>query len=249
MKNESFKFGVIIQARMTSSRLPGKVMMDIDGQPMLRRQIERLVGGLRDIPVVVATSVESSDDPIADLCLEISCDCYRGSLNDVMKRFILCAKNFDFSHIVRVGGDDPLIDPFCCMYLIDQFLNNSAEFLYASHRNGWPYGCAAELISVDALNRAHRATKETIYLEHTIPYFFDHSDNFSMHKVFAPENLRRPDLFFSVDYQEDLDLVRKVYKELLNKNPFFSMEEVIELMDANPDLKLLNAHLHDGFDR
>ena len=118
---------------------------------------------------MVATSVESSDDPIADLCLEISCDCYRGSLNDVMKRFILCAKQFDFSHIVRVGGDDPLIDPLCCKYLIDKFLFESADFLYASHRDGWPYGCAAELISVEALIRAHNATKESIYLEHTIP--------------------------------------------------------------------------------
>ena len=181
MKNERFKFGVIIQARMNSSRLPGKVMMDIDGAPMLRRQIERLLGGLRNIPVVVATSSESTDD--------------------------------------------------------------------ASHRDGWPYGCAAELISVDALLDAHRATKELIYLEHTIPYFFDHSDDFSMHRVVAPENLRRPDLFFSVDYQEDLDLVRKVYKQFLIENAFFSMKEVIEFMDANPDLKSLNAHLHDGFDR
>lgn len=249
MKNERFKFGVIIQARMNSSRLPGKVMMDIDGAPMLRRQIERLLGGLRNIPVVVATSSESTDDAIADLCLDIGCDCFRGSLNDVMQRFILCAKQFDFTHIVRVGGDDPLIDPFCCMYLIDQFLIDSADFLYASHRDGWPYGCAAELISVDALIDAHRATKELIYLEHTIPYFFDHSDDFSMHRVVAPENLRRPDLFFSVDYQEDLDLVRKVYKQFLIENAFFSMKEVIEFMDANPDLKSLNAHLHDGFDR
>jgi spore coat polysaccharide biosynthesis protein SpsF len=249
MKNESFKFGVIIQARMNSSRLPGKVMMDIDGMPMLQRQIERLVGSLRNIPVVVATSLESSDDAIADLCLDIGCDCYRGSLNDVMQRFILCAKQFDFSHIVRVGGDDPLIDPFCCMYLIDQFLTESGDFLYASHRDGWPYGCAAELFSVDALIKARRATKESIYLEHTIPFFFDHSDDFSIHRVVAPENLRRPDLFFSVDYQEDLNLVRKVYKELLKENTLFSMKEVIEFVDVNPDLQLLNAHLHDGFDR
>jgi spore coat polysaccharide biosynthesis protein SpsF len=249
MKNESLKFGIIIQARMNSSRLPGKVMMDIVGAPMLRRQIERLVGGLRDIPVVVATSLESTDDGIADLCLDIGCDCYRGALNDVMGRFILCAKQFDFSHIVRVGGDDPLIDPFCCMSLIDQFLNDSADFLYASHRDGWPYGCAAELFSVDALVKAYRATNEAKYLEHIIPYFFDNLNDFSIHKVVAPVGLRRPDLCFSVDYQEDLNLVREVYSELLNENTLFSMKEVIELMDAKPDLKLLNAHLHDGFDR
>lgn len=247
--NEAIKFGVVIQARMNSSRLPGKVMMDVAGMPMLRRQIERLVGGLGAIPVVVATSSEHTDDVIDDLCSNIGCGCSRGSLSDVMGRFISCAENFGFSHIVRVGGDDPLIDPFCCTSLVDQFMSDPADFLYASHREGWPYGCAAELISVDSLVKAHSSTKETKYLEHTIPYFFDHLDDFSIRKVIAPENIRRPDLFFSVDYQEDLDLIREIYNELLNKREGVSMQKVIDLMDMRPELKLLNSSLHDGFDR
>jgi spore coat polysaccharide biosynthesis protein SpsF len=243
------QYGVVIQARMSSSRLPGKVLMDVEGKPMLERQIERLRAGIGDMQLVVASSDDSSDDPIGELCKRVGVPCFRGPLSDVMLRFILCARAFGLSNIIRVGGDDPLIDPDCCLELVRLHRQNPDDFMYASNREGWPYGCAAELIAVSALEKIHATTSQPLYLEHTIPYFFDHPDEFRILKVTAPEALRRPELAFTVDYPEDMELVRSVFRELRDEGDCFPLSRVIRLMDERPELRAINAHLHEGFDR
>ena len=242
-------YGVVIQARMSSTRLPGKVLMDVEGKPMLQRQIERLRAGVADMPVVVATSDAPSDDPIESLCKALGTPCFRGPLNDVMQRFILCAKAHGLTHIVRVGGGDPLIDPDCCTELVRMHKSKFYDFMYASNREGWPFGCAAELISVAALERIHSGTKEPLYLEHTIPYFFHHPDEFDILKVRAPEALCRPDWAFTVDYPEDLELVRRVFRELRTEGDYFPLARVIRLIEEKPEIRAINSHLHDGFDK
>jgi spore coat polysaccharide biosynthesis protein SpsF len=243
-------YGIVVQARMSSSRLPGKVLMDVAGKPMLERQIERLRAGVGPMQVIVATSSDSSDDPIGTLCAELGVPCFRGPLDDVMNRFILCANAYGLTSIVRVGGDDPLIDPACCVELVRLHRQNSNyDFLYASNREGWPYGCAAELIVVDALERIHAMTDLPLYLEHTVPYFFDHPGTFQMLKVHAPKGLCRPELAFTVDYPEDLELVRVVFRELRDEGDLFPLSRVIRLMDERPELRAINAHLHTGFSR
>lgn len=242
-------YGVVVQARMSSTRLPGKVLMDVEGKPMLQRQIERLRAGVGDLPVMVATSESPSDEPIDALCERLGTPCFRGSLNDVMLRFIQCAKKHELTHVVRVGGDDPLIDPDCCTELVRLHKEKAYDFMYASNRDGWPFGCAAELISVAALERIHAATKEPLYLEHTIPYFFHHPEQFEMLRVHAPAALNRPDWAFTVDYPEDLELVRRVFRELRSEGDYFSLNRVIRLIEGTPEIRGINKHLHDGFDK
>lgn len=249
MKNElETKYGVIIQARTSSSRLPGKVLMDIDGQPMLLRQLKRLRRGLRIPKLLVATSNDSSDDPVEQLCYENGFECCRGSLNDVMGRFILCAKKRDIDYIIRVGGDDPLIDWECCNTLMELHMEHSYDFMYASNRQGWPYGCAAELIGRIPLEKIHSKTQEPLYLEHIIPFFFDNPEEFKTLKVKAPSEINRPEYYFSVDYAEDLKLVRMVFKELKSKGELFTLQDVIQLIDEKPELRDTNKNLHEGFD-
>jgi len=166
-----------------------------------------------------------------------------------MLRFILCAREHGLTHLVRVGGDDPLIDPECCLELVRRHRVEPADFLYASNREGWPYGCAAELIAREALERIHAATDKPFYLEHTIPYFFDHLGEFTIRKVRSPTGLCRPELAFTVDHTEDMELVRSVFRELREEGEFFPLERVIRLMDEKPALRAINAHLHEGFDR
>lgn len=242
------RYGVIIQGRTSSTRLPGKVLMDIEGQPMLLRQLKRLKRGLRIPKLLVATSNDSSDDPVEQLCFENGFECCRGSLNDVMERFILCAKKHDIDYIIRVGGDDPLVDWECCNTLIDLHMEHRYDFMYASNRDGWPYGCAAELIDRIVLEKIYSKTQEPLYLEHIIPFFFDHPDEFQILKVKAPVEINRPDYYFTVDYKEDLQLVRMVFKELKSKGEFFILQDVIQLIDEKPELRDINKHLHKGFD-
>jgi spore coat polysaccharide biosynthesis protein SpsF len=243
------KYGVVIQARMTSTRLPGKVLMDIEGKPMLQRQVERLRAGVGDVPVIVATSESPTDDRIEALCKQLGTPCFRGPLNDVMQRFILCGKKHGVTHIVRVGGDDPLIDPACCKELIRLHREKPYDFMYASNREGWPFGCAAELIAVAALERIHAGTEKPLYLEHTIPYFFDHPGEFSMLKVRAPAALNRPDWAFTVDYPEDMEVVRRIFAELRAEGDYFPLARVIRLMEEKPQIRAINSHLHEGFDK
>ena len=241
-------FGVVIQARLSSSRLPRKVLMDVEGKPMLQRQIERLTAGIGDLPLIVATSEHESDDEIELFCQERDVACFRGPLDDVMLRFIQCAEHLELSHIIRIGGDDPLADPDCCKALLRIHQIQGGDFLYASNRDGWPYGCAAELIKVDSLRQIHNVSTDPFYLEHTIPYFFDHSNEFYMHRVLAPELLRRPELAFTVDFPEDLELIRTIFRELRHEGDFFPLIRVIELLDEKPEIRSINHHLHQGFD-
>jgi len=143
MSAEDEKYGIIIQARLGSSRLPGKVMSDIDGQPLIIRQLRRLRHISKINKIIVATSSDPTDDKIEEVCKLNGFDCFRGPLNDVMERFILCAKKFKIDYIIRVGGDDPLIDGRCCDHLMDMHKKKAYDFMYASNREGWPYGCAA----------------------------------------------------------------------------------------------------------
>lgn len=216
---------------------------------MLLRQLRRLARGLKISKLIVATSDDPSDDAVEALCRDYDFDCFRGPLNDVMGRFIMCARSFAVKYIIRVGGDDPLIDWECCNTLMKFHREQPHDFMYASHRQGWPYGCAAELLERAALEDIHARTQDPLYLEHTIPYFFHHSQAFQISKICAPAELNRPDYYFTVDYAEDLELIRSIFRKLENEGPYFELEKVIALMDATPALKQLNNHLHEGFER
>jgi spore coat polysaccharide biosynthesis protein SpsF len=245
---EQTNYGVVIQARASSTRLPGKVLMDIEGQPMLLRQADRLREGIGDIPLIVATSDGVEDDPIEALCDEHNFSCFRGPLDDVVLRFILCAEENGLEYIVRVGGDDPLVDPFCCTTLVSMHQSEPHDFMYASNREGWPYGCAAELISLSALQKIHANTEDSFYREHTIPYFFDHMDEFDLLKVKSPPAINRPDYYFTVDFPEDIELIRTLFRLLANEGNYFALDRVIQLVDENPAIREINQHLHEGFD-
>ncbi|MDD5429061.1 MAG: glycosyltransferase family protein [Candidatus Omnitrophica bacterium] len=247
--NDLSDYGIIIQCRTGSTRFPRKVLEDICGQPMLLRQLKRLQK-LSGIPKLVAATSESpQDDAIEHLCRDNGFICFRGPLDDVMNRFILCARKFGIKYIVRVGGDDPLIDPECCKHLVSLHRAEPHDFMYASNREGWPYGCAAELISVKALENIHSKTADPLYLEHTIPYFFSPKNEFSVFKVKAPAHINRPDYYFTVDYPEDLRLVRAVFERLKAEGDFFPFKKVIELVDREKGLTNINKHLHTGFDK
>jgi spore coat polysaccharide biosynthesis protein SpsF len=240
-------YGVVIQARTSSARLPGKVLMDIEGQPMLLRQLRRLRKGIKVGKLVVATSEDASDDPIEELCSENGFTCFRGPLDDVMGRFILLGREHRIDYLVRVGGDDPLIDPECCNFLVDIQLRERYDFIYASNRSGWPYGCAAELISRAALEEIHQRTSRPLYLEHTIPFFFDFPQEFNIYRAEAPKSINRPEYCFSVDYLEDIELIRTIFRMLKSEGDYFPLAKVIELIDNNPHLRDINKHLHQGF--
>ncbi|MBG0775019.1 MAG: NTP transferase domain-containing protein [Desulfovibrionaceae bacterium] len=253
------RYVVFVQARASSTRLPGKVLMDIHGKPMLLRQLQRLAHGLAQEPdgpdgegpegPVVVTSTDPSDDPVAALCADHGFGCCRGSLHDVLARYVDCCAATGATHVIRVGGDDPLIDPACCIALMRAHQAAPHDFLYAAHRAGWPYGAAAELISADALRREQAATRDPLHLEHIVPFFHARPAGFTVQGIAAPAGVHRPDYAFTVDHPEDMELVRTIFGRLLpTEGEFFSLRRVIELVDAEPGIRDVNRHLHTGFD-
>ena len=224
-------------------------MTNIENKPMLLRQLERLRNKCEDLPIICVTSLEDTDDPIEDLCHRNNFLCFRGSLDNVLDRYIEAAKEFSVDYIIRVGGDDPLIDPNACLSVLSEHKKEEAyDFIYTSHRQGWPYGCACELISVNTLREIMKKTNNPLYLEHIIPYFWDHPSEYRFLKLNSPKPICKPDYYFSVDYEEDIELIKQIFIALLPKGENFSLEEVIEFCESRPDLLKINQHLHTGFD-
>ena len=238
---------IVIQARSGSKRLKNKVLRSVNGIPMIIRQYLRLK---KDIiyPVVVATSTHKSDDILVNLLLKYDVPVFRGSLNDVIRRFVNCAKTYKFKNIIRVGGDDPLIDSNCIKKLIYSHKKKYADFLYASHKKGWPYGCAAELINVKTLKKILNNKLTKTEKEHTIPHFLANKDKFIIRKVYSPKNILNTNIYLSVDYFEDLNLIKKIFKYFEKIKVYPTMLEINKLYKKNKKLFKTNMVLHQGFE-
>ena len=233
---------------MSSSRSPGKVAENIFGKPMILRQLERLRNGNKDIEIVCVTSIDPKDNLIEEICSENNFHCFRGSLDNVLDRYISAAEFYKTDYVIRIGGDDPLVDVNQVNILINEHKKTQADFIFTSHQNGWPLGCVAELISVKALKEISNKTNDPLYLEHIIPWFHNNPDEYMSIPVNSPNNLRRPDYYFTVDYPEDLELIRSIFGKLIQLGDFFEFSEVIKLCDNNPEILDINKHLHKGFE-
>ncbi|MGE4497256.1 MAG: NTP transferase domain-containing protein [Deferribacterales bacterium] len=242
MKN----YGIIVQARAGSTRCPCKIHYEILGKPMLYHQLMRLKSaGFENL--AVATTVLENDDITEKICSSAGVDCFRGDVDDVMKRYIESAEFFGFETVIRVGGDDPLIDPQCIKKLIERHRQKPSNLIYASHRKGWIYGTAAELFELNALADAYPSA-EKADREHVVT-FLRKSPLFTKEALTPEENiLIRDDIYLSVDYQEDLDLITQILEYFGTKNCLhtFSQRQLVELYDSGM-LTIMNKHLHDGF--
>jgi len=241
------RVGIIIQARMGSSRLPGKVLRKIDNKLLLEHIIDRLNDVLNIVDnIIIATSEKNEDDPIVDFCIRNSISYFRGSENDVLKRYYDAAIEYGIEWIVRVCADNPLIAPESIrdsISSISKYIN--ADVIHNKHRKGYPIGTGIELLSIQALKIAHVKAYEPNHREHVIPYFFENKDDFNIIKLDAPINLQRENYYLTVDYLEDLNFIQKIISHF-RKNGILkpSLDEIIDYLDNNPELLEMNHYLH-----
>ena len=228
----------IIQARMGSSRLPGKTLADIHGKPMLERFIERVRGSRYVERVIIATTSEERDRPIVEFAQSKGWALYRGSELDVLDRFYQAARDHGVDEILRVTPDCPLLDP----RLIDQVVERyrSGSFDYASNTLGrsFPDGMDAEVFSFEALEKAHREATRASEREH-VTLYLKTSGRFRTAPVEASEDYSR--LKWSVDKEEDLAFVRAVYQRLGEHGHPFRFEEILRLVQETPELARINS--------
>lgn len=229
----------ILQARVTSTRLPKKVLAPILGQPMLGRQIERLRRAKTLDKLVVATSDDVSDDLLAAMCTAIGVPCFRGSLNDVLARFHGACTSFGpADHIVRLTGDCPLADPAVIDAVVRHHLASGADYTTNALQPTWPDGLDVEVLRMDILQRAFEEARLLSEREHVTPYIYKHPEFFCIEQVKSDRDLST--LRWTVDEPADLAFVSEVYAALYPKNPAFDTAAIMALLEQRPELAKLN---------
>ena len=230
----------ILQARTSSTRLPKKVLMPLLGQPMLARQCERLRRVRHIDRLMIATSDESSDDPLEALAGELGLLCYRGSLGDVLDRFYRAAEPLAPEHVVRLTGDCPLTDPELIDHVIEVHLAEANDYTANGIERTYPNGLDVEVLRMGVLAQAWREARLPSQREHVTSFIYEQPERFKLGYV---KNDRDLSAFrWTVDEPEDFELVRRIYEQLYPETPDFSTADILALLDAEPEWSTLNAH-------
>jgi spore coat polysaccharide biosynthesis protein SpsF len=234
--------GIIIQARMTSTRLPGKVLMEAAGLPMLSWQLKRLK--LAGIPIYLATTSNNADKPLVNWALENDIQFYRGDEYDVLSRYFFFAKKLGLKTIIRVTSDCPLIDGNLLKRCLDEYLSFENDRLYLCNSSEtYPRGFDFEIFSWNLLKEANHLAVKEHEREHVTPYMYSSNRNdVCVIKKQLQENKSK--LRFTLDYIEDFTLL-KLLIEVYHAHDY-SFEKIIELVEKHQDLKLINANIEQS---
>lgn len=233
----------IIEARMSSTRLPGKVLRQIIGRPMLALLVERLQCAQQLDGVVVATTVNPADDPIETLTRKLGIGCFRGSEEDVLGRVLQAANAFAAEVIVEITGDCPLIESTKVDAMLSSFMKMSIDFMVNRLDGSYPDGMGLRIFKKELLHKIDHLTKDPVDREHVTLYVWEHPELFSIHHFNNRLNPKYWDLRLTVDTPEDFDLISKIFEELYPANRNFGLPEIIDLLERKPGMLDINRHI------
>lgn len=233
--------GIIVQARMGASRLPGKMLLPILSRPVLWHLIKRLKA-VEDATLVIATTDLEQDDAIASLCESENVLVVRGSSEDVLSRYVAAAKQYQFEMIVRITGDCPLMDPWMVSTMIRNFKQNHWDYYSNLRPRTFARGLDCEVVSSSLLNRAYERRLPADVPEYVVvPYVEREKENLRIGNYEASE--KHSELRWTLDETADYELIKRVYEALYPANSLFSLNDILRLMERSPELKLMNAHV------
>ena len=231
----------ILQARLSSSRLPGKVLKSILGRPMLLHQIERLENSKMIDKLIIATSKNSTDDGIEQMCLNNNIEVFRGDLDNVLDRFYQCARPYNPEHIVRLTGDCPLVDWQVIDQVIQYHLDENSTYTSNCTPPTYPDGLDVEVFKFSSLMEAWKHAKLPSELEHVVPYIRNNLESSDKRNFEFKMDLSEHR--WTVDELNDFKFVEEVYAELYPKNKKFNMKNVLDLLKKKPHLAEINNHI------
>jgi spore coat polysaccharide biosynthesis protein SpsF len=232
----------IVQARTSSTRLPAKVLKDVAGKTVLHHVIARCLLSRRLAGVMLATTEEEHDDPIAEFGRSMGIAVFRGSRDDVLDRYVQAASAACADPIIRITSDCPLIEPSIIDTVLECHDRTAAEFIYT---DGYPRGTGdVELVTFSALQRAWHATRpdETYYREHVITYPWRNPGQFRHHVVTAPSEIRSLDYRLCVDEEDDLQVIRQIFAHFAPRIDF-SLAETLAFLGRHPEIAAINRHV------
>lgn len=232
---------------MGSTRLPGKVLKEVCGKPLLQYQIERVKKSTLLDKIIVATSTLPQDDAIARFCKQHNVECFRGSENDVLSRYYECAEKYKVQTIVRLTADCPLSDPRVIDEAVRLFIQQKVDYAANTvpiETSTFPDGTDVEVFSMDALEKAHKQCKDKHDREHVTFYFWKYNNGFKTTQLIRQENWSHYRI--TVDYPEDLEVVEFIIKELKVKNIFGHLEEMVAILASNEGISRKNSKYYSG---
>ncbi|MFC1920729.1 cytidylyltransferase domain-containing protein [Chloroflexota bacterium] len=231
----------IIQARMGSTRLPGKVLMDLCGKPVLEHIIDRIKYSRSIDKIIVATTDSEKDKAIITLSRKCGVETFAGSEMDVLDRYYRAASEYEVDTIVRITADDPLKDPEVIDKVINSYFQNNGQIDYASNtiKPTYPLGLDTEVFSLKGLERAWKESDEQYDREHVTPYIWRNPQIFRLHNVTNDEDLSN--LRWTLDTDDDLEFMKQIYTALYHEGEIFLMKDILDLLKKNPEMSRVNV--------
>ena len=240
-KDEKMKVVAIVQARIGSSRLPGKVLRGILGKPMLLHLVSRVQKAKYIHDVVIATTVNKEDDQLEEFAVDNDLQVYRGSENDIVDRFLNAARENDADIIIRVWGDCPLIDPDLIDEVVQEFISGGYDYANNFNPPTYPVGMNFEVYSLEALEKIWNETNEIFYRQYPFEYIY--ANRASFRTMFKKNTRDLSEINLTVDFVQDLDLVTEIYKNLFSEDKTFHLEDILKLIESHPSWKEINKGL------
>jgi spore coat polysaccharide biosynthesis protein SpsF len=224
----------IIQARMGSKRLPGKVLMEVDGRTMLSYLVERVSKSQKLNDLIVATSTRPENDAIQQECVKLGVGCFRGDEDDVLNRFFQASQWIKADVVVRITGDDVFMDPEVIDYSIECCLSQDCDCATSFTTHSFPGGFVLSIFSHDALDKANKLQLTEFEREHVIPAFISHPDIFKIVGITAPPRWQGYNLSIALDTFKDYTLISEIVRKLLKQKKDFGLEDILAFLKLNP---------------
>ena len=234
---------VIVQARTGSTRLPGKIFLELAGKPLLVRMMERVTASESADEYIIATTTDREDDGVYKLCRQEGLKCFRGHPSDLLERHYSAALEYKADSVVKIPSDCPLIDSLIIKKVIEFYKTNKGKYDYVSnlHPPTYPDGNDVEVLPLAVLEKAYTEALRPFEREHTTPYVWDNPSIFRIGNVEWEKGLDYSMSHrFTIDYSEDYEFIRRVYEELYAANPLFTMQDILDLLERKPDIKKVN---------
>lgn len=235
-----------IEARMGSSRLPGKVLADVCGRPALSRLLDRLRACTRLDGIILATSTAAADDALADWAARENVPCYRGSEDDVLNRVVRAQQQMRADLVVEVTGDSILTDPVVLDWGVASFLANPCDIVTNVKVPSFPMGVDVQVYPLALLEQVEETVDDPAVREHVTLHFYEHPEAYRTFHLLAPSPWEAPTYRFQLDYPEDLAFIRAIYERLEpSHGPVFGLREIMPLLRREPELLELNIHCEE----
>lgn len=234
--------GIMIQARVGSTRLPNKMMIPFyQGNTILEILLERLKNSFPDLPIILATTINRRDDAIENVGLSKGICTYRGDEENVLKRFVLGAENYKIDKIIRVCADNPFLDMSSLKVLIDNFVTEKCDYLFFSLSNEKPtiithYGLWAEAVTLSALKKILDLTQEKVYLEHVTKYIYENRNFFNLKNIYIAQEIEAiNNIRLTIDTKEDFNLIKKIYEEVQVMGLSLDSHKLVQFISKHED--------------